>query len=452
MSRDDCYLKNVFGCFDINFAWDDYEKRIKDTRLSMKPDKEIVKRKGTYYDHLSDELPDERFFSDIGSAHFECFFHKGTGDGLIVFLNTARTANRGETLINLPFFTRWSFHRYTDYSCLCITDPTYYTFPKCKIGWYIGTEKDNYRKKTAELILNISRVLNVPEDKIILYGSSAGGTAVIEIARFIEKCSVVSINPQLNMHEFTYCKDFVNDTGISFFDYEKFDNNYNPVKTIKTISNNILLLENLRSKMDFRTHLRYLCDELNVTPKYGLSKFGNLHIWLYDAAGAPAAHSSQENNILFRGILSILNAIRNHKDIESICGLTRLINEVWVERWDLIKSNKDLNEKLLEVESKNEDTKIIIKESKVFSFTLKKRSEQPHSITITFEGDSCVIHATRFFSDNDQVNSVFSFDFWNEKAMERGGGDGLMFIKARKSRRITIVNNNPFAVAFVVLG
>lgn len=455
MNNDDCNLKSVFSYFDIEFSWDDFEERIKNVRNSRKPDREIVKREGIFYDHLSDGIPDGRFFSEIGSAHLECFFHKGTEKGLIVFLTTARTGNNGTTLLDLPFFTRWSFHRYTDYSCLCITDPTYYAFSKCKVGWYFGTEKQNYRKTTAELISHIAQELDIPAEKIILYGSSAGGTGAIEISRFIDGCSVISINPQLNLSETSYFEYFARDTGISIPDYDKYDNNYDPVKTIKASSNNILLIENIRSKRDFGIHLRYLCEQLKITPKYGISKFGNLHIWLYDAVGAPKTHSSQENNILFRGILSILKAIQNQKDIDSLCGIARLINEVWVERWDLIKGNKDLNQRVLEKESTNEYTKNIIKESKVYSFSLKKRSEQPHSINITFDGESCIIHATRFFSDNaNNVNSVFSFDFWNENAVEkRGDGcDGLVFIKARKSRSITIVNNNPFTVAFVVLG
>ena len=271
--RNDIYdFRDVFKCFDTSFEWSEFPSDIDSIRKSRKPDKEIVAKESTYYDLSLKSFPDERFFTDIGSAHFECFFHKGSKPGLVVFFNTARTINRRDLQV-LPFFTRWSFHNYTEYSCLCIGDPMYYRFDECRIGWYMGTKDQNYRQSTAELIKHIADVLNISNNQIVLYGSSAGGTAAIEIARFIDDCSVVSINPQLNMHEFNYCEGFVEHTGISFFDYEKYNNNYDPVKTLKSISNNVLLLENIRSRSDFNIHLRYLCENLNITPKYGLSQF-----------------------------------------------------------------------------------------------------------------------------------------------------------------------------------
>ena len=453
MSTDSYNLSNIFNFFDIDFNWSDFAEMISNVRSTRKADKSIVNKQGTYYSLLSKALPDERFYTDIGSAHFECFFHKGSKDGLVVFFSQARKISGGKAMKGLPFFTRWSFYRYTDYSCLCIVDPMYYRFSECKIGWYFGTKTQNYRKSTAELINHIADVLDVPADKIFLYGSSAGGTAAIEISAFIkngEGCNVISINPQLNFHEYHYSKKFVDDTGINLFDYESYGNNYNPVKTIQSSNSNVLLMVNIQSGADFNSSLKYLCEQLSIKPRYGLSKFDNLYIWCYDAVGSPYAHNSQDNNTLFRGILSVMNAIKSGEDVDEISGLTRLINEIWFERWNLIKKNNDLQKALTD----KEKAKDVLKPANVYSFTLKKKSADPNSIIVNFSGESCIIYATRFFSeDANNVNAVVSFDYWNENYVYLSGDCGdVQYFKQRKSRDISIINNSPFAVAFVMMG
>lgn len=84
--------------------------------------------------------------------------------------------------------------------------------PKCKLGWFFGTETDNYRELVAVFINSIAEKIQVLQQDIYLYGSSGGGTAAIEISRFLEKSNVIAINPQLDMDHYFYAKDFKNDS------------------------------------------------------------------------------------------------------------------------------------------------------------------------------------------------------------------------------------------------
>ena len=75
--------------------------------------------------------------------------------------------------------------------------------------WFLTTHP-SYRRPL--FINSIAEKMQVLQQDIYLYGSSGGGTAAIEISRFLEKSNVIAINPQLDMDHYFYTKDFKNDS------------------------------------------------------------------------------------------------------------------------------------------------------------------------------------------------------------------------------------------------
>lgn len=87
---------------------------------------------------------------------------------------------------------------------LCIDDPMFYNYPALPLGWFNGTEKEDYREYVAKLVCEISRLLGVQTRDITLYGRSGGGTAAIAVCGFISESSAVAINPQLDIAKYPY--------------------------------------------------------------------------------------------------------------------------------------------------------------------------------------------------------------------------------------------------------
>ena len=118
--------------------------------IEKKADASLVNKEPVEFLLDSDEIPEDRFYADVKSAHLECFFKRGTADYLVVFLSGART--RSDGVAPYPTFSSWSWYKDINASLLCIDDPMYNTYPDMVVGLYYGTETDDYRQDTAVLI------------------------------------------------------------------------------------------------------------------------------------------------------------------------------------------------------------------------------------------------------------------------------------------------------------
>ena len=159
-------------------------------------------------------LPEQRFYANIGKAHIEGFFKRGTKKRLYVVFDGSKTRNGGKDLVPLPTFSRWSWAFLSEASFLCLEDPMYYSYDQCKLGWFYGTEDEDYRYDCAQCILKITKLLGLKNENVVLYGASGGGTAAIGTSKYIKGCSVVAINPQLFFENYPDVKQFEISTGI----------------------------------------------------------------------------------------------------------------------------------------------------------------------------------------------------------------------------------------------
>ena len=285
------------------------------------------------------ELP-ERFYTDMGSAHFECFFKRNTTDWLFVVLTAAWYG------AELPRFQRWSWHPIMEANALYIEDPMYYNHPGLKYGWFVGTEEEDYSEYVSTIVKKIAKKLKVPPEHIVFYGFSSGGTAAINCANCVENSVSMSVNPQFfpdpgeNRRE-----NFEKSTKISF-DNPKIAKRINPLdKIINNKSKNIIIV-NCASKGDFSRLLEW-CDRLETSPKLGLVRKDNTVIWTYDAHGIPYAHNTWEDRPMFKAMCCLAKAVAECKtdaDLEmAMCVHEKLFEaftDLWYERYSRLRNSE----------------------------------------------------------------------------------------------------------------
>lgn len=339
---------------DINNIFSLYERitlkrgfiRALDNRRSLKfaPDKTLLNGTSKKLDlkNLKD-IPEGKISFDKDDAHFECFFYKGNRKKLYVILDGARTSSGGRKK-DIPIYNRWSWYVFSDCYWLSIEDPMYYTFPDLTVGWFYGTEEKNYRKITSDVVSIIAEVLGINRDNVIFYGGSAGGTAAIHTASLFGGGIAVSINGQLNF-EYSH-KDidaFKANTGIDLHDADKWDRN--DLCSIISSSSycKFILIENCRSRWDYNDHLLYVCSRLRITPEYGISEFGNLTTWIYEAFGKKP-HTSFEDKNLFFAVDFLTELIASGENLDRYKPLYQLFNEFWHDKYQIeVENNNQLN-------------------------------------------------------------------------------------------------------------
>ena len=300
-------------------------------------------------------LPETRFYTQMGSARIEGFFHKGNTPKLYVMFDGSRSRSGGRAVAPLPSFSRWSWYKETDASLISLEDPMYYTFPDCTLGWYYGTKDEDYRRYCAQCIRKIAELLHIENEDIILYGSSGGGTAAIGVSRYISGCSIVAINPQIFLDKYPYSEELEKITGMKLrTEPDQFIRNDN----CRIIRNNpesvYFLIENVRSDGDYLTQLRAFCRQADIDPGFGIEKNGNVVTWLYDAQGAPSTHSSVENTAIFKMIGLLIRHVRAGRDINEIKNLYDVVNEFWYERYSLMRTKYYQNKKIDELTIEND--------------------------------------------------------------------------------------------------
>jgi FOG: TPR repeat, SEL1 subfamily len=281
-----------------------------------------------------------RFNVDIGSAHFECFFKEKESDWLYVFLPGARTGSK-----KLPRFSRWSWYPSVDGNVLCVEDPMYYKFPKLSIGWFFGTQDEDYTEYLLRIVEKIAEKHKIPNEHIVFYGSSAGGTTSIACSSSMNGSVAVSINPQFFPNITDARKKAFESTGMVLSDPQISDRVHLMEKMIRGKGKNIIIV-NCASKDDFKDLLGW-CKELKIEPKLGIVQAKNVLIWTYEAYGTPSPHTSFENLSIFKMASAIIKGVSACKNdvelaifIEKNQNLISLINESWFMLYDVKKDLK----------------------------------------------------------------------------------------------------------------
>ena len=258
----------------------------------------------------------------IDGWQFDLFFNRINVEKLYVVLSGSRKADDP-----LPLFKRWSWNAAFDGSVLYISDPMFYKFEDCALGWYFGSEEFN-------IYTYIRKIIDILKKKyafqhIIFYGSSGGGFAALQAAAYCEDSLAIAINPQIYINRYPYyARAFKRTTGIDLDLPDKY--NRNKIDgLLKNSSSKFLIIQNASDKHGCTAHIFPLLQKYNIKPKYGLQKHDNIYLWIYDAIGG---HDSQEDMHILQFILFIADAIIKKEfisDVESKFALA--LNEIWAK-------------------------------------------------------------------------------------------------------------------------
>ncbi len=294
-----------------------------------------------------ENLPNGKIKIEVGGARFECFFHRGKNEKLYIILDGART-HSGGLKREIPIYNRWSWYSFAGCSWLSIEDPMYYDNDNLLLGWFYGDEKRNYREFVAIIADRIVKYLKIDHKNVVFYGGSGGGTAAIHSAALYGECTAVSINGQINFeYQHKDIIEFKKQTGIDLHQIDKFNRNDLCKIMAEALDTKFILIENCRSKWDFRDHLGYLSKKLQITPEYGISKFNNIYIWIYDAMGK-SPHTSFEDKNLFFAVNFLTEIARDNEEVQQYKSLFLLFNEIWHDLYTKTK-NKEIKECNVEV-------------------------------------------------------------------------------------------------------
>ena len=295
-------------------------------------DKNIINQKSVYinFEDIKD-LKTGIYTTEICNAKFQFFFHKGSEKKLFVVLDGARTSSGGKKR-DIPIYNRWSFYNLTNASWISLEDPMYFKYEDLLLGWFYGDKSNDFRYYTSLLIEKIVNILKINHENVVFYGGSGGGTAALDVATKFGNCTAVSINGQYNFeYNHDNIKDFFEKTGIDLHKNDIFNRN-NILNMLGNDTVKYIFIENCKSKWDYRDHLSYVCDKLNIKPRLGISKFNNIYMYIYEANGK-FPHTSFEDRVLFYVIDFIIKLANSNSNIEDYKSLFLLFNEFWYYKY-----------------------------------------------------------------------------------------------------------------------
>jgi len=248
------------------------------------------------------ELPDGRLSVEFSGGTIESFYVRNESSPyLFVLFSGARDPNKHP----LPKFDRWTWAEKFDASILCISDPTLkLDQDRLNIGWYLGTEENDYLTHIAVWVSFVSSRLGIPTERVISYGSSAGGFASIMLASRLKKSAAIAINPQLDV--FKYYPKFVDQyLALAFPGKEQkalSEDQKNRFSAIHAISKSpeakFVIAQNVQDRFHYTKHFGSMIKILNIpmtneTDK--VLKHGNVTTLLFDS---PNGHGAEPSNIV----------------------------------------------------------------------------------------------------------------------------------------------------------
>lgn len=140
---------------------------------------------------------DQQFNMLRDGMRYSFLLSRRKGDQLYVFLGGA-VPDRAQA--SLPRFSRFSWRDDMPGTVMCIADPSLYLDSKLRLGWYFGTANHDVIQGLTTLIRAVGQALGVADDKIVLWGSSGGGFAAMQLAaRLGRGATAVAVNAQTNI-------------------------------------------------------------------------------------------------------------------------------------------------------------------------------------------------------------------------------------------------------------
>ena len=390
------------------------EKQIDDARGACISYEDILTKKIHHgsLEEMSEKLANGRFSVDINSSRFECVFNYKQSRNLYVIYSGARESGT-------PSFPRWSYYPLLDGCYLGIDDPMFNDYEDLKLGFYYGTRERSYISDSLLIVMSICSKLNIPQENIIFFGSSGGGYAALYASTLINKSLSISINPQLYIQNYKYSKEFTRITAIDLYENDILNRNNLINQVIDSKAKHVIIC-NIKDAHHFKEQLIPFCSQFKLSLRYPISTKDNLLVWLYDAIGAPSAHTSYETKSIFSIIDYIAKCFNLDGGIpNSVINLATITNCFWNELYILKKkltSSRSSQLFIIEESTNLEKTYSAMyniskqaKDSKYNNFRININSNSINSIKIQREKILC----------SSQKISLVIFDFKERRNVYR---------------------------------
>lgn len=191
----------------------------------------------------------------------------------------------------LPVFGRWNWDGIFKSNILTICDPSLYLDDELSVGWFAGTRYQNSPELIIDTVKKISQLLNISPNRIIFWGSSAGGYASILLSSLIDGAKFICANGQTTIlayganHVELYRKVFdINSTAVDLAKY--YPERWSAIDALqasydKKRKTSGIILQNTMDRRHYEKHYIPFCNHFNLPIEGGANKYLNLHSILY---------------------------------------------------------------------------------------------------------------------------------------------------------------------------
>lgn len=296
-----------------DFYSEEFIQKIQNSRNELTVSDDMIFDNGICIDYENiSEIPEGRFTVMRDGIRMDTLYIPcRRSEYIFVVLSGARTLDG--VIVDVPKFHMWSWQKRLDINYLYIEDPMYFKYidPILKIGWYFGDAEHDYRRYTADLIEKICGILGFPNDKIILYGISAGGTAAGFVAGMLDGSTAIINNPQIDFKSLKYTEEFTNITGLDILKASEDGNRNDLISVVKKNNEHenkstFLFMFNGFSKEDISFHFAKLAESFGLQKSScGLNRLDdNVYALIYLAEGFPSPHSVPPQSSLMKFIIN----------------------------------------------------------------------------------------------------------------------------------------------------
>lgn len=258
----------------------------------------------------------ERTALQLGGPHwtFPALYFNGGNQRLFVMLGGAADRNK----ITLPYFNRWTWAAAGKFPghVLCVADPTLELHDDMRVGWYLGTTKHDATDELCNLIRRFAETLDIPEDKIVFWGSSGGGFASLAMAARIEGSTAVAINGQTEILAYNLDSAVRRVRNLCFNSKSavEIEQMFGHRVSMKNAWRNnrhsrAILIQNKQDTHHYRRHFQPFWTAFQGASKGGRSADGRHFAWLYED---PSGHGPESEEM----IPDILGLIEDHEHME----------------------------------------------------------------------------------------------------------------------------------------
>lgn len=189
-----------------------------------------------------------------------------------------------------PAFHRWTWANQGIFPghMLCIADPTLELHSKLRLGWFLGNKSNNAIEDLAKLVERFAAEKDIPNHKIVVYGSSAGGFAALALASYIKGSVAVAINAQTDILNYQIrrevaliretCFDGMSEQEIrsEFADRVDMSSRWKDVDSSK-----VLFVQNELDTHHYVKHFKPFWSILGGSSYEGISTAGKHSAWVY---------------------------------------------------------------------------------------------------------------------------------------------------------------------------